>query len=73
MNRETNEITPEYNTEASASDHASSFSGSDISEIPALDAPGENRFKRFIRKIRQKPTSYLIYACLLYTSDAADD
>ena len=51
MNRETNEITPEYNTEASASDHASSFSGSDISEIPALDAPGENRFKRFIRKI----------------------
>lgn len=65
MNRETNEITPEYNTEASASDHASSFSGSDISEIPALDAPGENRFKRFIRKIRQKPTSYLIYAFII--------
>ena len=65
MNRETNEITPEYNTEASASNHASSFSGSDISEIPALDAPGENRFKRFIRKIRQKPTSYLIYAFII--------
>ena len=65
MNRETNEIPPEYNTEASASDHASSFSGSDISEIPALDAPGENRFKRFIRKIRQKPTSYLIYAFII--------
>ena len=65
MNRETNEITPEYNTEASASDHASSFSGSDISEIPALDALGENRFKRFIRKIRQKPTSYLIYAFII--------
>ncbi|MDY4886119.1 MAG: YfhO family protein [Eubacteriales bacterium] len=65
MNRETNEITPEYNTEASASDHASSFSGSDISEIPVLDSPGENRFKRFIRKIRQKPTSYLIYAFII--------
>ncbi len=65
MNRETNEITHEYNTEASASDHASSFSGSDISEIPALDAPGENRFKRFIRKIREKPTSYLIYAFII--------
>lgn len=65
MNRETNEIPPEYNTEASASDHASSFSGSDISEIPALDAPGENRFKRFIRKIREKPTSYLIYAFII--------